>query len=116
MRADPARTRQIVINLLGNALKYSAGEVSVRAWAAGPQVRLEVEDRGAGMSAAQIVRAFEPFERLGQEKGQVKGSGLGLAVCRRLARLMGGDVTVHSEVGLGSVFVLSLPAHSPENV
>jgi PAS domain S-box-containing protein len=108
--ADATRTRQIVLNLVGNALKYSDGTVALMAQRNGATVCIAVRDTGPGLDAAQQTRAFEPFERLGREGGSKPGSGLGLAVCRRLARLMGGDVKVRSAPGEGSEFSLLLPA------
>ena len=108
--ADPTRTRQILLNLLSNALKYSDGDIHVRAQQAPDCVRIAVCDAGPGLDAAQVARAFEPFERLGRERGNKPGSGLGLAVCRRLARLMGGDIDVRSVPGEGSQFILLMPA------
>lgn len=108
--ADPSRTRQILLNLLSNALKYSDGEIEVRAQQAPDGIQIAVCDAGPGLDAAQVARAFEPFERLGRERGHIPGSGLGLAVCRRLSRLMGGDIDVRSMPGQGSQFILLLPA------
>lgn len=108
--ADPVRARQIMLNLLSNALKYSELEVLVSARPLGHSVGIAVLDRGQGLDAAQVARAFEPFERLGREHGEQPGTGLGLAVCRRLARLMGGEVQVCSTPGEGSEFTLWLPA------
>lgn len=108
--ADPTRTRQIVLNLAVNALKYSDDTVWIKAQGVGTRVSVSVRDTGPGLDAAQLARAFEPFERLGREQGGQPGSGLGLAVCRRLARLMGGDVQAWSSPGEGSEFTLLLPA------
>lgn len=111
LRADPTRTRQIVLNLLGNALKYSDQSVWLSAERDDGTVRVSVQDAGAGLDETQLQRAFEPFERLGREHSGQPGSGLGLAVCRRLARLMGGDIEVRSAPGEGAEFTLVLPAH-----
>ena len=113
--ADLTRTRQILLNLLSNALKYSESDVHVfaRRRPSG-DVCICVHDEGDGLLPSQLERAFEPFERLGRERGRQPGSGLGLAVCRRLARLMGGDVEVASTPGEGSEFTLILPATRPD--
>jgi signal transduction histidine kinase len=108
--ADARRARQIVLNLLSNALKYSEAAVGLDAQGDASGVCISVRDAGPGLDAAQIERAFQPFERLGRERGAQPGSGLGLAVSRRLARMMGGDITVHSAPGQGCVFSLQLPA------
>ncbi len=111
--ADPTRTRQILLNLLTNALKYSDKEVGLGATQDGETVRIWVRDAGQGLDAGQIQRAFEPFERLGRERGMQPGSGIGLTLCLRLARMMGGDIEVVSERGVGSEFTLVLPAGAP---
>ncbi|MGH9260858.1 MAG: sensor histidine kinase, partial [Acidimicrobiales bacterium] len=76
--------------------------------AAPPEVRFHVTDRGPGIPVEQQARIFEPFERSGHEQGT--GSGLGLAVSRRLAELLGGSLTVASEPGRGARFTLTLPS------
>ena len=112
---DPLRLRQILINLLGNAIKFTAaGTVSLAV--AGTIGRtgeaalsFAVGDSGIGMSAEQLQRLFEPFSQADASTTKVfGGTGLGLTISRRLARLMGGDVTVESEPGEGSVFRLRL--------
>lgn len=113
--ADPGRVRQVLINLLGNALKFtSRGGITVDARAgepsdSGPTITLAVADTGAGISAEDLPRIFGSFEqaRLGASAG---GAGLGLAIGRELARLMGGDLTATSAVGRGSTFTLSFRA------
>jgi signal transduction histidine kinase/CheY-like chemotaxis protein len=104
---DRQRTRQILVNLVGNALKFtSEGEVEIVA-DGGDHLRLTVRDTGQGIAADQLELIFEDFR---QAAGTVGGTGLGLAISRRLARLMGGDLAVASEVGRGSTFTVTLPA------
>ena len=108
---DDRRLRQILINLLSNALKFTDhGEISVRAASVDGRLRLQVSDTGIGMDAATIERLFTPFEQgdvsLTRRHG---GSGLGLAISRELARRMGGDIAIDSAPGRGSTFTLSLP-------
>ncbi len=109
--ADRQRLRQIILNLLSNAVKYNhqGGEVrlSVTFSDAG-RVRVAVEDTGSGIDPAQLARLFEPFDRLDADHGDVQGSGLGLALSRSLAGQMNGSLTVTSEIGRGSVFMLEL--------
>jgi PAS domain S-box-containing protein len=113
--ADPTRLRQVLLNLLGNAVKYNraGGGVRVRTGSDGREAAwVEIEDDGPGISAADQQRLFEPFERLGRERGAIEGSGIGLALSRRLVTLMGGRIEVDSEPGRGSVFRVRLPLTS----
>ncbi len=113
---DPTRLRQILMNLAGNAVKFTAsGSVVVRAAcdtrAGGAWLRISVEDTGIGLAPAQTARLFEAFAQADDSMSRrFGGTGLGLVLSRRLARLMGGDVTlVRSAPGLGSCFSLELP-------
>jgi signal transduction histidine kinase/ActR/RegA family two-component response regulator len=111
-RADPTRVRQILYNLLSNAVKFT-DRGAVRAYIdldpAG-QVRLRVRDTGAGMSATQVAGLFERFvQGDASTTRRFGGTGLGLAVSRELARLMGGDLTAESRLGEGSTFTAVLP-------
>jgi signal transduction histidine kinase len=112
---DPMRLRQILLNLLSNACKFTKqGEVSLRARKVGNGrgiVELAVADTGIGMTAEQLAKLFQEFSQA--EASTAKkfgGTGLGLAITRKLARMMGGDVTVASEPGKGSVFTVRLPS------
>ena len=118
---DPMRLRQILLNLLSNACKFTKqGEVTLRVkrvangrnW-----VELSVSDTGIGMTPEQQAKLFEEFSQAEATTAQkFGGTGLGLAITRKLARMMGGDVTVASEPGKGSVFTVRLPggAHRPD--
>ena len=112
--ADPERLQQILLNLLGNASKFtpSGGKVSVRWTADGEQVLIAVADTGRGIPAELLSQIFEPFVQVNREidARKQKGIGLGLAISRELARAMRGDITVESVVGTGSTFTVSLPA------
>ena len=101
---------QILLNLIGNAIRYSpaASQIWVRLEPAGARARVIVADQGAGVSLEQQARMFDKFERLGRK--DEGGSGLGLYIARRLARAMGGDITVASAPGEGARFTLTLPA------
>jgi signal transduction histidine kinase len=111
---DPMRLRQILLNLLSNACKFTKqGEVALRvrrvangrSW-----IEFAVSDTGIGMTAEQQVKLFEEFSQADATTAQkFGGTGLGLAIARKLARMMGGDVTVASEPGKGSVFTVRLP-------
>jgi signal transduction histidine kinase len=117
MRTDSMKVRQIVINLVSNALKYTPeGEVVVELETADGRMTLHVTDTGPGIAPEHAERVFEPFWQVDQSDGRrITGTGLGLAVARELARLLGGDVTLESEVGKGSRFTLTLPP-VPEGV
>jgi PAS domain S-box-containing protein len=110
--ADARRLRQVLTNLLSNAVKYNrrGGWVRAQVVRDGDQVQLTVEDSGPGLGPQQLARLFQPFERLGAERGPVAGTGLGLTLSLQLARAMGGDITVRSTPGQGSAFTLRLPA------
>lgn len=113
--SDPLRVRQILLNLLGNALKFTTcGEVSLlvegRSSQQGASVRFEVRDTGLGMTEEQRSRLFAPFAQGDQQIAErFGGTGLGLAISRRLCELLGGELTVESTPGVGSVFRLDLP-------
>jgi CheY-like chemotaxis protein/two-component sensor histidine kinase len=126
--ADRTRLKQIVINLVSNAIKYNAeqGTVVVACSASAPpspdfgaaspeRIRISVRDTGAGLAPEKLGQLFSPFNRLGQEAGSVAGTGIGLVVSKRLAELMGGAIGVESTVGVGSVFWCEmLTAEAPE--
>lgn len=113
-RADPQRLTQVLINLLSNAIKYGPEGGLVRVYAAGegPWMRLMVSDQGPGLSPEQQTQLFQPFNRLGAERTQTEGHGLGLVITRGLVELMGGRMLVNSSPGQGAVFGLLLRASS----
>lgn len=107
---DERKLRQILINLIGNAVKFtSKGGVSFRLGVkaqSGSILRLmaEIEDTGVGMAKEELGRLFHPFEQTESGKSLQAGTGLGLAISREFVRLMGGDITVSSQLGKGSIF------------
>jgi signal transduction histidine kinase len=135
IRTDQTHLRQILINLIGNAVKYTpTGSIQVRAHLIGnptgpqpegeaaeigvtpdpqrPWVALQVSDTGIGISAVDTERIFDEFEQVNagaRTDSARRGTGLGLAISRRLARLLGGELTVVSEQGKGSTFTVWLP-------
>jgi len=113
LRTDPVRLEQILVNLLSNAVRHGPeGEaVVVRVAAVDSEIRFGVIDRGPGIPPDQQARIFEPFERFDPHSGL--GTGLGLPVSRRLAEVLGGRLTVESEVGRGAAFTLALPVKAP---
>lgn len=111
---DAFRLRQIIENLLSNAIKYTrTGSVSLKAEERDGSLFLSVTDSGCGLSAYDCERIFEPFTRVKGSEGQ-EGTGLGLSITRQLALLLGGDLSVNSELGQGSTFTLRLPARHSE--
>jgi signal transduction histidine kinase len=114
LAVDPMRLRQILLNLLSNACKFTKeGEVAlrVRKVAEGDWIELAVADTGIGLTAEQQAKLFQEFTQADSLTARrYGGTGLGLALSRKLARMMGGDVTVASEPGKGSVFTVRLPA------
>ncbi|MFM2090715.1 MAG: hypothetical protein RLZZ127_1204 [Planctomycetota bacterium] len=109
--ADAGRLRQILFNLVGNAVKFTQrGRVDIHIEPAGDRCRIRVQDTGIGIPADRIPQLFQRFSQIDASRTrQYGGSGLGLAISRQLAELMGGGITVASEAGQGSVFTLELP-------
>jgi signal transduction histidine kinase len=113
VRADPEKLQQILLNLLTNAIKFTepGGEVRVECAARGDRVEIAVRDTGIGIASDKLSQVFEPFVQVDQRlTRQNEGVGLGLAISRDLARGMEGDLAAESEPGVGSRFVLTLPA------
>jgi signal transduction histidine kinase/ActR/RegA family two-component response regulator len=111
--ADRQRIKQILLNLVSNAVKYGHPDttvtVSCEAYA-GSQLRIVVADTGPGIRPEDLERLFVPFERLGAERSEVEGTGVGLALSKRLAEAMDGTIGVASKFGIGSRFWVELPA------
>ena len=120
MRADLTKVRQVLFNLLSNACKFTErGVVSLavtrEAAADGDAVVLAVSDTGIGMTPEQMSRLFEEFTQAdAATTRRFGGTGLGLALSRRLCRMMGGDITMVSKPGCGSIFTIRLPAEVRE--
>jgi signal transduction histidine kinase/DNA-binding NarL/FixJ family response regulator len=111
VRADRRRLLQVLINLLSNGIKYNkqGGSVSVSCRDVDGEARITISDTGAGIPAQHLGDVFEPFSRLSQERSAVIGSGVGLALCRRLIQAMRGLIRVDSVEGKGSTFTVTLP-------
>jgi len=109
--SDRRKVKQIVLNLLTNALKFTrVGEVRLELAAANGQAKVSVADTGIGIAPSDHERIFEDFRQLDATVTRVhSGAGLGLAICRRFAGLLGGSVAVASDVGKGATFTLLLP-------
>ncbi|MEN0065599.1 MAG: HAMP domain-containing sensor histidine kinase [Myxococcota bacterium] len=111
---DPLRLRQVVINLVSNAAKFTEnGQIGLRARKAGRGCAIDVEDTGPGIADNQIGSIFEPFVREGHVTQRQPGTGLGLSIARDLVQLMGGRIAVESEVGVGTRFTVWLPSRRP---
>ena len=111
---DPEKLRQIILNLLGNAVKFTdGGEIRISACQENGHLKLAVADTGIGIDKADVERIFEEFDR-GRltSAGSYRGTGLGLAIVKRLVELLGGSIVVESEVGRGSTFTVTLPVKS----
>ncbi len=108
--ADPVRLRQVLVNLMSNAIKYNrpGGVVSVEIERAGPRVGVSVADTGIGMTQEQLDSLFEPFNRLGREYSEIEGTGIGLVLTRQLLTLMDGELDVESEEGHGTTVHVTL--------
>ena len=115
-RADRQRLKQALLNLLSNAVKYNreGGIVDVVCEQVdGRRLRVRVADQGKGIPPDKLSRLYTPFDRLGAEETSVEGTGLGLALTRRLVEAMGGTISVQSEVGRGTTFAIELPLAEP---
>ena len=108
---DPTRLRQILYNLISNALKFTdQGEIRVTAVREGGMLAVSVRDTGVGIARENLEKLFAKFDQLDSSTTRrFGGTGLGLAICRELAVLMGGEIIVESELGLGSKFTLRAP-------
>ena len=112
VHADRTRMKQVLVNLLTNAIKYNRaqGAVEVRCSAASTpgRIRISVQDTGEGLSPEKLSQLFQPFNRLGQEGSPVEGTGIGLVMSKKLIELMGGEIGMESTVGVGSLFWIEL--------
>jgi len=106
---DEKRLRQVLLNLLGNAIKFTdKGQVTLKVSQQKEIFRFEVEDTGVGMTDEELQKIFKPFEQVGDTQKRAEGTGLGLAISRQLVELMGSEIKLKSEVGKGSTFWFDL--------
>ena len=108
---DRDKLRQILLNLLSNAIKYTdEGTIRVHVEATDGRLRISISDTGVGVPPEEIGRIFDEFHRAASTSSRRRqGTGLGLTISRRLARALGGDISVESRLGVGSTFELDLP-------
>ena len=106
---DAGKLRQIILNLLSNAIKYTdRGIITLRIRVQEGWLNIEVEDTGKGIAPEDTEKIFEPFIQTGSASSNT-GTGLGLSIVRQYVRLMGGDITLHSQLGKGSLFMVAIP-------
>jgi signal transduction histidine kinase len=109
IQSDEKRLKQILINLIGNGLKFTQkGSIHLRLYTDGHAIFFQVTDTGVGIKKVDQEKIFKPFEQIESNKVTAQGTGLGLAICKELTRLMGGDISVTSRVGQGSRFSFSI--------
>ena len=108
---DEPRVRQILVNLIGNALKFTSnGQIAVNVKTQSENLLFTISDTGVGIPTSDMENIFSPFQQVDSSHSrEFEGTGLGLSIARRLSRLMAGDLTVSSVVGVGTEFTLSLP-------
>ena len=113
VKVDRTRYKQILLNLISNAVKYNRENGSIhieREHSSGDRVRVGVRDTGAGIAPDDLDKLFDPFDRMGAENSDIEGTGIGLTITKRLVEQMGGEISVESEVGQGTVFWVGFPA------
>jgi ammonium transporter len=115
LHTDRDKVMQILLNLVSNAIKYTDdGSIELRVVQDETRARIRVSDTGVGVAPEDVGRIFDEFYRADSKSARLRrGTGLGLTISRRLARALGGDVTVESRVGVGSTFTLELPLGAP---
>ena len=115
-RADEGRLRQVVVNLLSNAVQYNrpGGTVTVQTSAAPGVIRISVEDTGTGIPVEKQAELFTSFNRIGREAGNIPGTGIGLVYSKRLIEMMGGSIGFESTPDVGSVFWIEIPSAERE--
>ena len=115
VRADRIRLKQVLLNLLSNAIKYNreGGNVIIEVQPKGTEsLHIRITDTGQGIPAERMTELFQPFNRLDAEDSNTEGTGIGLTITRRIIEIMGGNINVESEVGVGSTFWIELPLES----
>jgi signal transduction histidine kinase len=111
IHADERKVKQVLLNLLSNALKFTpdGGEINIRARIHDGETEISVMDTGVGIAPEDLEAVFEEFRQVGTASKKVEGTGLGLAISRKFIELHGGKIWVTSQVGVGSTFAFTLP-------
>jgi signal transduction histidine kinase len=114
---DEKRLRQVLINLLGNAIKFTdKGGVTFKVSPYDTKIRFEIADTGVGIASEELQTIFEPFQQVGDKQRQIQGTGLGLAISRQLVEVMGGQLQVKSQLGQGTTFWFDLQLPKAKNI
>jgi signal transduction histidine kinase/DNA-binding response OmpR family regulator len=117
LHADEKRLRQILINLLGNAIKFTKhGGINFKVSYHDGQIQFQIQDTGIGIAEEELEKIFHPFQQAGDKHYRPEGTGLGLAITQRLIKLMGGELRVKSTLGKGSTFSVILPLTESPNL
>ena len=116
LNGDPMRLQQVISNLLSNAIKFTdTGCIVLHVQCNGDYLSIRVRDTGVGIPAKEVVRLFDPFFQVGTGvQRNFQGTGLGLAICEKLISMMDGDISVDSEPGMGSQFMLRIPLYGAQ--
>ncbi len=116
IEADGAQIRHVFAHLISNSIKFSKIDeppvIKVHGQNNRDYLKISVEDNGIGFDEGYLDRIFRPFQQLHEMKGQYEGTGIGLAICRKIVELHGGTITARSAPGVGSTFIVSLPSRS----
>jgi len=118
VKADYLRLKQIILNIISNAVKYTpeSGSVEISCHIRNNNVVIQISDTGAGISEENLTHLFEPFNRLGMENSNIQGTGIGLVISKKLIDMMSGEIQVQSVIGKGSTFSIILPKSVKEDV